>query len=73
MRTYIPDQWLRGWFLGGTDAVDYSCADQIGHSSPDDFAAQLNQVWCNVAEVCTDDAQLVVRYGAINDRKGVAK
>ena len=24
LRTYVSDQWLRNWFLGGADRVDYS-------------------------------------------------
>ena len=34
MRTYTPDQWLRNWFVGGPDLVDYTNRDQIIHSSP---------------------------------------
>lgn len=69
MRTYIPDQWLRMWFLGGKASVDYSMDKQIEHPSPDEFAFQLNQVWENVGNVCTNDARLVIRFGGINDRK----
>jgi hypothetical protein len=68
MRTYIPDQWLRNWFMGGSDVVDYSNHDQVLHSSPEDFAADLRQVWRNVAEVSTDDARMVIRFGGITDR-----
>jgi hypothetical protein len=38
MRTYIPDQWLRNWFVGGPSAVDYSNANQLHHGSPEDFS-----------------------------------
>lgn len=69
MRTYIPDQWLRSWFLGGPPQVDYSNEGQIEHSSPDTFASQLRCVWQNVGACCTLGAQLVIRFGAINDRK----
>lgn len=41
MRTYIPDQWLRNWFVGGSEVVDYSNREQVVHSSPDEFAADL--------------------------------
>jgi DNA modification methylase len=68
MRTYIPDQWLRNWFLGGPDVVDYTCRDQVVHSSPDDFAADLRQVWRNAAVVCAKNARMVVRFGGIADR-----
>ncbi len=69
MRTYLPDQWLRMWFVGGTDYVDYKNTKQVEHSNPEFFASQLNQVWKNMALVSTEDARLVIRFGAINDRK----
>ncbi len=69
MRTYIPDQWLRNWFIGGMDRVDYTNEGQVVHSSPDDFTADLRKVWNNAAEVCTPDATLVVRFGGITDRQ----
>lgn len=69
MRTYVPDQWLRNWFVGGPANVDYSTTDQLGHGSPLDFAHQLRTVWNNLAAVTADDAQLIVRFGGIHDRK----
>jgi hypothetical protein len=69
MRTYIPDQWLRNWFVGGPDVVDYSSRDQVVHSSPEDFSADLRQVWCNVESVSADDAKMVIRFGGIADRR----
>ncbi|MGC9216566.1 hypothetical protein [Acidithiobacillus sp.] len=68
MRSYIQDQWLRNWFVGGPDVVDYTNRDQIVHSSPEDFAANLRQVWRNVENVCADDAKMVIRFGGITDR-----
>lgn len=69
MRTYIPDQWLRNWFVGGPDAVDYSNRDQVVHSSPEEFAADLRQVWRNTENVCTEDAKMVIRFGGITNRR----
>jgi hypothetical protein len=69
LRTYIPDQWLRNWFLGGLSAVDYSNSDQLQHTSPQTFAKQLREVWENVASVCRPSAKLIVRFGGIADRK----
>lgn len=69
MRTYIPDQWLRLWFLGGKPTVDYSMHEQIEHSSPSTYASQLQQVWHNVAMVSSPNARLIIRFGAINDRR----
>ncbi|WP_211363169.1 DNA methyltransferase [Thermochromatium tepidum] len=69
MRTYIPDQWLRNWFVGGPDAVDYTNRNQVVHSSPEDFAADLRQVWRNAKNVCAEDAKMVIRFGGITDRR----
>lgn len=69
MRTYIPDQWLRNWFVGGPDAVDYSNRNQVVHSGPEDFAADLRRVWRNTEQVCADDAKMVIRFGGIMDRR----
>jgi DNA methylase len=68
LRTYVPDQWLRNWFVGGSNEVDYSCSNQLEHSSAERFAAQLRVVWTNVASVSSPDAWLVVRFGGISDR-----
>ncbi len=68
MRTYIPDQWLRYWFIGGADRVDYTNEHQVVHSSPEDFAIDLRKVWANVAEFCASDATMVVRFGGISNR-----
>lgn len=69
MRTYIADQWLRNWFLGGSDAVDYSNGNQVVHSSIEDFEADLRQVWRNASWVCADNAKLIIRFGGISDRR----
>lgn len=70
MRTYLPDQWLRSWFLGGPDFVDYSSRPcDFEHSSPQKFTAQLQKVWKNTAVMCKAGAQLVCRFGGIHDRK----
>jgi hypothetical protein len=68
MRTYVPDQWLRLWFLGGPSAVDYSYGVQINHGSPEVFSEGLRKVWSNAATVCAKDARLVIRFGGITDR-----
>ena len=68
LRTYVADQWLRNWFLGGPAHVDYSHGIQLTHRSPELFTADLKKVWQNVADVSDDRARLVFRFGAINDR-----
>ncbi len=68
LRTYRPDQWLREWFLGGSDEVCYTAESQVGHRSPESFAADLAVVWTRLAKHVAADARMVVRFGAINDR-----
>jgi hypothetical protein len=69
MNTYVPDQWLRYWFVGGPPSVDYSTRGQVTHFRPDLFVDDLRKVWRNVAEVCEPEAKMVIRFGAIHDRK----
>lgn len=69
MRTYLPDQWLRLWFLGGPDYVEYRQPEgQLEHSGADHFAGEMGLVWKNVANHATKDARLIIRYGGIHDR-----
>jgi len=68
MRTYLPDQWLRYWFLGGPARVSYQPEGQLEHTSPERFAEQLGAIWKNVAKACADGARLIVRFGGIHDR-----
>jgi DNA modification methylase len=72
MRTYLPDQWLQLWFVGGPPWVNYSAQGQLEHTSPHAFATQLRQVWLNIGAVCNSGARLIVRFGGINDRKADA-
>jgi hypothetical protein len=69
MRTYIPDQWLRNWFLGGPSEVDYSSTGQLKHQSPTVFADEMREVWLNSAGISAPEATLVIRFGGISDRK----
>lgn len=65
MRTYVADQWLRHWFLGGPPHVVYHYEGQIGRGSAESYAGALRQVWLRVAEACRPGARLVVRFGAL--------
>lgn len=69
LRTYVPDQWLRAWFLGGPPAVDYGYGVQVSHRGRQAFVADLRKVWTNLADLASEGATLIVRFGAINDRK----
>ena len=69
MRTYIPDQWLRSWFLGGPSKVAYRPPEnEMDHGSSTLFAADLHKVWKGLAANAHDDANLVIRFGGIADR-----
>jgi hypothetical protein len=68
LRTYLPDQWLRGWFLGGFDKPMYRDQQQLSHGSPEAFAADLRMVWRNIRVHATEDARMIVRFGGIHDR-----
>ena len=70
MRMYIPDQWLRYWFIGGSSSVEYGSRKiDFEHSSPEYFARQLGKVWKNAALMSKPRARLVCRFGGIQDRK----
>jgi hypothetical protein len=69
MRTYLPDQWLRLWFLGGPDFVEYrQSKDQMEHTSAVHFSSEMARVWKNVAERAETNARLIIRFGGIHDR-----
>lgn len=69
MSTYIPDQWLRNWFLGGAAQVDYSTTGQLGRGSIRDYLVKLSRVWQNVASVCEKGSYMVVRFGCISSAR----
>lgn len=73
MRTYIPDQWLRYWFLGGPEKVIYQYSNQMTHSSPTDYSEQLSSIWSNIARACLPGAKLMIRFGGIHVRKAKPK
>jgi DNA modification methylase len=69
MNTYVPDQWLRSWFLGGPPRVVYRQYDQLARGSAEEFTKQLGQVWKRVAELSLPGAKLVIRFGALSSVK----
>jgi hypothetical protein len=68
MRTYVADQWLRHWFLGGPSKVDYKALGALPSSSPEDFTKSLARTWANTASKRADILHLFVRFGAIPSR-----
>lgn len=68
MTTYVQDQWLRNWFLGGPSEIDYQQSKQISHSSPEDFSASLAKVWNNIYDVSQDHIRMIIRFGSLVSR-----
>lgn len=69
MRTYEEDQWIRLWFLGGSEAPVYKNSRQLTHNGTEAFAKDLSLVWDRVAEVANDNLLMVVRFGSIGSKK----
>ena len=66
MRTYLPDQWLRSWFVGGAPEVPYGSGGQIARQpSQAAFVTALSEVWAETARRCHRGARLAVRFGAL--------
>jgi hypothetical protein len=65
MRTYVEDQWLRNWFIGGPAEIDYRNEQQLRHTGHDIFVSDLAKVWKNVHKASKDGAHLYIRFGAI--------
>lgn len=73
MRTYVQDQWLRMWFLGGPDRVEYENNKQLNHGGHETFISELAKVWVNVAEASAPNAHLYIRFGSISSAKSDAR
>jgi hypothetical protein len=66
MRTYVADQWLRSWFLGGLPEVPYNTYGQIARQpNQEAFVRALADVWAATAHRCNSRARLAVRFGAL--------
>nr|BFD92100.1 DNA methyltransferase [Kitasatospora sp. Xyl93] len=66
MRTYVADQWLRSWFLGGPEEVLYGTKGQIARQpNQEAFIQALADVWAATARRCHPGARLAIRFGAL--------
>lgn len=66
MRTYVADQWLRSWFLGGPADVPYGTHGQIARQpNQEAFIQALAEVWAATARRCRYGARLAIRFGAL--------
>ena len=68
MRTYVQDQWLRNWLIGGPESIEYGANGQLSHLSHYDFSASLSQVWDNVYNKASEDIRMVIRFGGLASR-----
>lgn len=73
MNTYISDQWLRMWFLGGPDTVVYEEAEQLKAESKVKFVESLAMVWDNLQNSRATDLHLHIRFGTLPSVKSNAK
>jgi hypothetical protein len=72
MRTYVSDQWLRAWFVGGSPRVPYAkgSVGQIAlQPNPAAFTSALALTWRAVARRSHMGARLVIRFGSIPSAK----
>ena len=70
MTTYIPDQWLRNWFIGGKPKVEYAQPfGSLTHNSPTKFVDNLRHVWRAAAHIAADNAKLIFRFGGIYSKQ----
>lgn len=69
MRTYVQDQWLRHWLIGGSETIDYESSGQVDHLTPVGFAESLSAVWDNIYKKAADDIRMVIRFGGLASRK----
>lgn len=73
MRTYVQDQWLRMWFLGGNEEIDYENHNQLSHSGHERFIKDLSRVWGVIGKRAQGEAHLHVRFGSIPSAKSDAR
>jgi hypothetical protein len=73
MRTYVEDQWLRNWFLGGPERIEYGNNEQLEHTGREAFAKSLGLVWRNMARTKADSLDMYIRFGIIPSAKVDAK
>jgi hypothetical protein len=65
MKSYLPDQWLRLWFVGNSADVNYDKSRQLKHTGQDFFARELSQVWQNLRTLAHEETKMVVRFGGL--------
>jgi hypothetical protein len=69
MASYVPDQWLRNWFLGGQSSPLYGAGKQLAQGDWVEFANSMATVWRKCANRAKPGAKLVIRFGALPSRQ----
>ena len=67
INTYIPDQWLRNWFVGGPSNVEYTKRGQTS-GGLGTFIDQLKKVWVNCERICSPGSNMFIRFGEIANK-----
>ena len=67
MATYVQDQWIRNWFIGGSDKIDYGKGKQIDHTIKN-FHIDLGKVWKNWQSISKKNSILAIRFGSIGSK-----
>ncbi len=65
MDTYLPDQWIRYWFMGGPERVDYRLAAQLSHSNLKSFVQSLANTWQHMTSFSSRHAHMFLRFGCL--------
>jgi len=73
MQTYVQDQWLRNWFLGGPSEIEYENDFQLNHNGKQQFITDLAKVWKNCWDWSDRVAHLYIRFGTIPSVKSDAR
>jgi hypothetical protein len=61
INTYIPDQWLRNWFVGGPSNVEYTKRGQTS-GGLGTFIDQLKKVWVNCERMCSPGSNMFIIF-----------
>lgn len=73
MNTYVQDQWLRMWFLGGSEQIEYQNKNQLTHFGQEMFTSNLSKVWGNIHSLQSSKIDLYIRFGTVPSIKSDAK
>lgn len=68
LTTYVQDQWLRNWFVGGPENIEYAGGVQLSHRSPEQFSKTLARVWDHCGDRLVSSGKMVIRFGSIRSR-----